>query len=629
MSVAVDPEATEASISGLDVLEDMRSSAGQARDMTNPQLDALRVLFADPDVGLWWFCRVVFKFHDMVFDFHGKPCQLVGHWGESHLADGRIIHHTPKGGYEEDNVIDSYRRIMMRIPRETFKTSCFTRAASLRKVAIDTLHPDRTDPTIGIFNETQDKPIQWIDAIRQVAENSDLFQMCYADILPKGISFWDREAGITTSRKLKWGGTGMRFERSDYGISELSIEPHGITGTAVGKHFTHMIWDDIIGLKAAQSIAIMEQAFEWVDNSRPLERPAEGGCVLVPHTTWAYHDVYKHMEQRWPGEWKIYHRALLENPDTGEPDDVFGVSTIPSKISTKKAYRMKAADEYIFSAQYQCFPKAGKGQSFREEHNGAFHIIWEGQEPVIKITRTGSRTGYDGMIFEYDMAEPPDAAPDLVPLSWCSKSILIDPAPSKPSEMKQNRNANNALVVAARDPWGRCFNLDVRISKAGPTEVMEEVVSLARIWQAWTWSVEEVVFSAVYQPLWSRIMSLDPQFEDCGAVEWHPLYPKGRDKHDRIKMNLIAPHESGLMYYNMGPPEDLTPGFPSAYLLKEMKEFPHGDTVDTLDAWSYILESIEKPETPDAIYRAAYRAKSEEASRGITGYGEITWEDSP
>ena len=611
MTAAVDPPGSH---SGLDILQDMRDSGGSARDLTPPQVEALRVLFADPDVGLWWFCREVFQFRDMTWDFHAKPCQLVGHWGESHLTNGTVIHHTPKGGYEEDNVVDSYRRIMIRIPRETFKTSCFTRGAGLRRIALD---PERT---IGIFNETQDKPIQWIDAIRQVVENSHLFQMVYPHVLPRGISFWDREKGLTTSRKLKWGGTGMRFERGSYGISELSIEPHGITGTAVGKHFTDMIWDDIIGLKAAQSPAVMDTAFEWVDNSRPLERPAEGGCVLVNHTTWAYNDVYKHMEQRWPGEWKIFHRALLENEETGEPDDVFGISTFPSKISTKKAYRMKAADAYVFSSQYQCLPKAGKAQSFSEEHNGEFHIEYEGNEPIIVITRTGGCSGFDGTKFEQDMEGDHDLAPGVVPLSWCEKSIIIDPAPSKPSEIKQNRNANNALVVCAIDPFGRCFNLETRVSKDGPTEVLEQVVSLARKWQAWTWSVEEVVFSAVYQHLWTSIMGLRPDMEDC-QPQWVPVSPAGRDKHDRIRTNLIAPHESGLMHYNMGDPEDLRPGCPSGYLLKEMLEFPHGDTVDTLDAWSYIRESIFKPQTPDARHKAWWRNRT--TRRGQTGYGEF------
>jgi len=602
------------------VWQDMQTSGGSPRDMTPQQITDLRSLFSNPDTGLWWFCQEIFGFRDLSWDVHGRPCQLVGHWGNSILNDGRTISHTPRGGYEEDNIAHSYRRLMIRIPREFFKTSCFTRAASLYMLALD---PDRT---IGIFNETQDKPIQWIDATRQVAETSVLFQTLYRDMIPKGIGWWDREAGVTTSRKLKWGGTGMLFNRGSMGIAELSLEPHGIMGTAVGKHFTHMIWDDIIGLKAAQSNAVMEAAIEWVDNSRAIERPLEGGCVLANHTTWAYYDVYKHMEEKWPDEWVIYQRSLLENPITGEPDDVFGESIFPEKISTKKAYAMKAADEFVFAAQYQCRPKAGKSQSFNEAWDGEFHIIHEGHEPAIKITKTGGFDSFNSLVFNHDMENCPDHAPQIIPLSWCSKGIIIDPAPSKGSEVRNTRHARNALVCNAVDPWGRIFNLETQVSSEAPQDVLAQVISIARTWQAWNWSVEEVVFSAVYQPLWTTIMAYKPEYQDCHPT-WVPVKPQGRDKEARIRNNLIKPHQAGFCYYNMGDPTDLSPGCPSGYLLKEKKEFPHGQTIDCLDAHSYTEECLFIPQTPEAIEKAWWRDRST-GGRGVTGYGEFFHEQA-
>lgn len=604
---------------GLAVLEDMRDSEGSARDMTAPEIEAIRALFADPDVGLWWFCREVFGFKDMLWEFHGEICQFVGHWGQTFLENGDVIHHTPKAGYEEENIVDSYRRLMVRVPRETFKSSCFTRATSLRQCA---MFPDST---IGIFNETEDLPKSWIDAIRGVAESSILFQTIYRDIIPRGVGYWDREAGVTRSRKLKWGATGMQFERGKIGVSELSLEPHGITGTAVGRHFTHMIWDDIIGLKASKSPAVMDSAIDWVDNSRPLERPAEGGCVLVNHTTWAFHDVYKHMEEKWPGEWKVYHRALLENPVTGEPDTVFGESTFPTKISTRKAHEIKERDEFVFAAQYQCQPKAGKAQAFDPEHDGAFHIIYEGTEPVIHIDYTGGKKKsgfFDPFVFDYDMHDPPDVgAPQRVPLSWCEKSIILDPAPSKGNEVRTNRHARNGIVVCAIDPWGRRFNLESRVSVDTPDEVLDEMVELARFWQAWIWSIEEVNFSSVYEPLWRKILGLDPELRDC-RPEWRPVFTDGRDKEGRIRTMLIGNHEIGLYYYNLGDPGDTTPGCPSGYLIKEKREFPHGQTLDTLDAWAYFDESVNRPQTPDRIHQQAFRRRFADSNdRGITGYG--------
>lgn len=606
---------------GLSVLQDLKDSKARASEMTFPQMEATKALFADPDIGLWWFAREIFGFRDLTWEFHGPICQLLGHWGESHLADGRVITHTPKAGYEEENIKASYRRLMLRIPRETFKSSLGTRACALRVLSMN------SNETIGIFNETENLPKQWIDAIRQVAETSILFQTLYRDIIPKGIGYWDREKGVTTSRKLKWGGTGILFERGTQGVSELSIEPHGITGTAVGKHFTRMIWDDIIGLKASLSPAVMETAIDWVDNSRPLERPAEGGCVLVNHTTWAYADVYKHMEQKWPGEWQIFHRSLLENPETGEPDEINGISTFPTKISTAKAKAMQERDPYVFAAQYQCIPKAGRTQSFDPDWDGRFHIIYEGQEPVIHIDRTGGCQSFDGTNFELDMADPPDFAPQRVPLSWCTKSVILDPAPSKGAEVRQNRHARNGFVVCAVDPWGRRYNLDSRVSRDTPEMILDQMIGLSREWQAWIWSIEEVVFSAVYEPLWSAIISLKPEYRDV-RPEWRPVKPAGRDKEGRIRNNLIGIHELGLVYYNKGDPKLNLPGCPSGYLLKEKNEFPHGQTVDTLDAFAYIDESVQKPLTLDRRHRNSFLAKHSGLERGITGYGGGTYEST-
>lgn len=876
------------------ILQDMRSSGGSPRDLTNDQVGQLRALFLDPDIGHYLFCREIFGFADMTFEFHGPPCQLVGHWGRTYLQDGSFIEHTPKGGYEEDSIYRSYRRIMITVPRETFKSSAFTRAGSLYTVA-----KTHGECTIGMFNETQDKPIQWIDAIRLTVENSLLFQTLWRDLIPRGIGYWDKEKGVTTSRKLKWGGTGMLFERSSYGVSELTIEPHGIGGTAVGKHFTHMLWDDLIGLKAQQSPAVMQAAIDWVDNSRPLERPAEGGCVLVCNTRWAYRDAYcwagesrvwmsdgswkpicdvevgdrvigfekvdrdvdpkligkrggaqtrtklrvtevvargshyrpvvthllddsstfrctedhkffkvwksgrgksdcttakltdddyaevrnltrlrkvmdpfgacpddhvagwlggmydadgtysknriaiyqsikhypeicdrirdsldhlgitfreyyteqesknvtnkmmsfvlstrearakflawcnptkhrdkieegllaynamhtarvvgrsepeldatywietttgnyiceglasknSHILDKWPGEWITHTRALLENPDTGEADIANGVSTFPTKISTKKAKEMAARDLWTFSSQYQNQPRAGRTMSFDPAWDGHFHIEWIGQEPIIVIDKTGGThsTGeFDPRVYELDtLDEDVDAlAPKRLPLSWCEKCIILDPAPSKGTEVRANRLARNGITVNALDPWGRRFNLQAVASTNTPQDLLDEIVGLAHKWQAWTWSVEEVNFSAVYEPLWRTIMSLRSEYAHLRPV-WIPVSPKARDKEARIRNSLISGHETGIVYYNMGHPDHPPEVCDSAALVQEKNEFPYGATIDLLDSFAYLLESVVKPMTP--AMEANRRKRSRHSDRGVSGYGEITYERS-
>ncbi|MCP4113865.1 MAG: hypothetical protein GY737_00390 [Desulfobacteraceae bacterium] len=582
--------------------------------MMPQQVTAIRDLFEDPDIGLWHFAREVFQFRDLKWELHGPICQLLGHWGETHLADGTIL--TPEEQPGDRDIAQSYRRLMIRIPRECFKTSLATRANGLLTVS---KNPERT---VGVFNETEKKPMQWIGAVCNVIEGSILYQMVYRDILPKGIGFWDKDKGVPRPRNLKWGSTGFQLLRNSLGVAELTMEPYGIGGAQAGMHYTHKILDDIIGKEASKSPAVMQTARDWIDVSRPLERPAEHGCELICHTKWGYHDVYKYIEEEWPGEYLIHSRSLLENSKTGEPDDVHGKSIFPEKITTRKAYQMQntPGKAYTFASQYQNKPKAGKGQSFDEEWFGYVTIEFFDSEPFVKFLHTGAQghelPTFNSSVFDKDCGE--EFAPSEVPLYLCSKTLIIDPAPGKQNEINRDPKARNGLAAVAIDPWGRKICLESRDKRCGPTQLMEEAVKLARKWYTSNIAIEEVVFSAVYAPLWNRIMELDDNYRDF-TPNWLACYPKGRDKTERMRDNLIPDHENGLWYYMCKEPGEV--GGPTGLVRKELKEFPFSETVDLMDAQSYTREVLSRPNTPEEAWLFNEAKRRSEADRGVTGYG--------
>lgn len=323
---------------GIDVLGDMKDSGGRPRDLTHQQLALLKTAFEDQDVGLYLFSTQIFGYKDLTTSIHLPISRFLGKWGMSETTRSGRIWYPPTE--TDGDITDSWRRLMVCIPREHFKTSMCTRALALWTLARN------PDATIGIFNEKEENAQSWTASIAEVVECSVLFQLIWRDIIPMGIGFWDKEAGRSRPRGLKWGGTGLKFERPTIGIPELSIEPRGIGGAVTGKHYTHKILDDIIGEKTSDSVALMQDAINWVDHSRPLERPAENGQELVVHTPWAYADVYAHMLKKWPGEYKVHKRHLLEN-DKGEPD-TDGKSIFPQKVSTQKAKKMMKTDPFVF-----------------------------------------------------------------------------------------------------------------------------------------------------------------------------------------------------------------------------------------------------------------------------------------
>ena len=220
---------------GLEVLQDMHKSDGSPKDLTVQQLDLLRAAFLDQDVGLFLFASQIFGYRDLTTNLHLPISRFLGKWGMSETTRAGRIWDPPTEIH--GRVTDSWRRLMVCIPRECFKTSMCTRALALWTLA------KNPDATIGIFTEKEENAQAWTAAIAEVAESSILFQLIWRDMIPKGVGFWDKEAGRSRPRGLKWGATGLKFERPTLGVPELSIEPRGIGGAVTGKHWTHIIKD--------------------------------------------------------------------------------------------------------------------------------------------------------------------------------------------------------------------------------------------------------------------------------------------------------------------------------------------------------------------------------------------------
>ena len=571
-----------------------------ARELGAQEVSLLRMLFEDPTVGLFYFAKVIFGYKDLTVDLHLPICKFISRWGQSVLRDG-TIRTDPPTGYWEDQVVDSYRRLMVCIPRECFKTSLCTRANSLWTV----LRSEGFNATVGIFNEKQDNSEAWCAAICQVVERNRLLQQIWREAIPRGIGYWDKEAGKTRPRNHKWGSTGLLFERGDFGIPELSIEPQSVGGATTGKHYTHKILDDIIGHKAAESEAEMAAAVAWVDTARPLERPAENGNELVVHTPWAYADVYVHMLRKWPGEYKVHKRHILEDVQ-GYPDPLNGKSIFPEKISTPKAKRLLKTDPFVNSAQYLCVPRAGRDTSFSDEWFQFGAVEGSLGSPYFAI----DKEHYDPHVHAIEDYNAPEGAPRTVALHEMQKAVLLDPAPSKGTELRRDRHAANGIVVVGIDPWGRRYCLAAESLRVGPTDVLTRLMELCERWGTARIGIEEVNFSAVYAPLFEEIIKLKYDW----SPEFFPLMTQGRDKDARIRQALIPKMENKLWYFNKTE---------CSRVVLELQEFPHGATKDLIDALSYTDESVVRPDTFEERRRKRARQKDRDAARGLTGYGDF------
>lgn len=569
---------------------------GAIEDLSQEQVDVLRACLEDETgYGLYFFTFWVCGARDLYFPLHFPMCKFLSQWGKLYLADGTYVNRPERDG---DEVTDSWRRLHVCIPRDHFKTTVATRANGLWIV---TKNPELT---VGIWNENAEKAKSWIGATRKVLEESKLYHTLWPHVLPKGIHFREREKGVSVSRANKWGDTGFVLERNSHMVAELTMEPFGISGASAGKHFTHVIKDDIIGDKAAESESVMNDAIEWVNVARALERPAEGGCELVNYTRWGYYDVYKHMLTKWKGQYKVFMRHMLEN-EKQEPDTVNGKVIFPTRFTTKQAKAMYEQDPFVFMSQYMVIPMSGRTTSFQYSWFREGTVAEDGSgEPYFHI----KRSDYDPRIMDAPLQALEESAPQQIPLHLMQKAILLDPAPSKKSDKRQEPRARNGIVVVAKDPWNRRYCLDGVALKEDPVSVLQEIVRLAVKWSTYRIGIEEVCFSSIYAPLWERI--LYHEYPDV-MLEWVALLPKGRDKDHRI-FTMAGPMKEGFWYFNT--PE-------TGYVRQELLEFPNGETKDIIDAMSYTDETINRDHTPDELIEVArYDYEVSDGRSAITGY---------
>jgi hypothetical protein len=525
-------------------------------------------------MGLWLFAYFICGCRDITLKLHLEECWFLSKWGYIELKDGSKAKRPPGEG---DKVTDSWRRLMLCVPRDTFKTTIGTRATSLWAASKD------PEITVGIFNEAESNVKSWLGSIRNVIECSKLYQDLWKELLPTGIHYEDTRS---KPRSLKWGDTGLLFNRDSLNVSELTFEPFGIGGAHTGKHFTHKIYDDIIGEKSAESAAIMQDAIHFVDHGRAIERPSDNGCELANYTRWAYMDVYAHMLRKWPNDYKVYHRSLLEHPETGEPDVVNGTSIFPERFPTGKCKEMYKADPFVFMSQRQCIPQAGRDTSFQPEwvRYGSIQYL-DNNEPFFKI----EDEFYDPTIMHNDVVDL-DLPPQVVPLSWMDISILLDPAPTTKTERSQEPGAANGIIAVGKDPWGRLFAFEAEPLKEDPVSVLQRIVGMAQYWYTDKAGIEEVNFSKVYNPLWTALMRHDPQYRGI-SFRFFPLLTEGKHKDVRT-LAMSGPHSRGMYYYNR---ED------TGYLVQQLLEYPHSEARDLIDALAYADRCLIRMETPQEL----------------------------
>jgi hypothetical protein len=535
-------------------------------DLSQQQASTIAAALRE-DLFLW--CWFIHGFRDLVPSIHGQMCEIAKLWGA-----------------------DEWRRVMVQIPREHFKTSVMTLANSLWQTVREPNEP------IVIYNEKLDNAAMWVRTIRDTVANSRLFHALFPEHTPPGIRQNDTRS---LPRYWKWSDTELLFPR-DVVVPETSITAMGVGAASAGRHWPKMIKDDLISEDAVNSPSVMSTVIDWFDRSLYLERPALKGMDLVVCTPWAYEDLYAHILRNY--DYKLYRRASLENT-LGEPDVVSGESIFPTKLTTAELKQHYNRDPFGFQSQMQCQPRAGRDQSFDDS--------WDRYGDVINLENVDVRSYFRIEDESYDPnivgdLDVPDTPPQVVPFSQMERVILWDPAPSEQREIARDKASRNGIVVLGHDCWGRKYVLEAVALRLDPYEMICEVFRLMEKWGTTTVGIEEVIFSKLYRHWMEREAT-------SRGTHYQPLKlsPGKMDKDTRIKQ-MIPGMKQGLFYYNT---EACAP------LFKEKLEYPYSAAKDCLDAMSYHYR-VARPEAPSEWEERVIRSQALPSQNGgrcpVTGY---------
>lgn len=469
------------------ILQDMRTSNGSPRDMTNAQVARIR---DDLLRDLYMFAQVVFDFRDLDPSLHGDIASIIESWG------------TPGN-----------RRLMVQIPRGHLKTSLGTIANALWQVCREPELP------VAIFNEKQENAEMWLRAIRTVIQNSLIFQTVFADLLPPGISAVDRERGVSIPRWWKWTDAELNLQGRRDAKPEPSIQALGVGSAAAGRHWPKIIMDDLISEDAKNSPALMAKACEFVDNSLALGDPPIESNYFINCTPWAYGDCYAYALKQYG--YKLYRRSAIEHGDV----------IFPAKFSKASLLAIHRAKPAHFAAQYMCRPRPGESQSFE-----------------YRWLRWGTVRG-DTFVIEpehFDVQSNPANVPErpepTIHLATMEKTLLIDPAPTEATDQRKEPSARSAIVVEGCDYWGRRFLLDVFAARVSPPALIAKVFELMARWGCNRVAIEKVAFSVLY-----RHWIVEESRRRGEHVTCLDLEPGRRTKDARITAK-ITPFQAGHYY---------------------------------------------------------------------------------
>lgn len=411
--------------------------------------------------------------------------------------------------------------------REHYKSTIITFAKTIQDVL--KTHGDdavvKRECTVGIFSHTRPSAKAFLRQIKYEFEANELLRELFSDIIydnpfrqsPK----WSEDEGIVVKRKRN--------------PKEATIEAWGLVdGQPTGKHFTHLIYDDIVTSGSVTTPDMIEKTTGALELSYNLG--SDGGVRRFVGTRYHFADTYRTLMERGT----VKPRIRLATDDGTLDGDL--------ALWTREQLHDKRRDmgPYTFACQIMQNPKSDEAQGFKESWLRYY---------------------------------------DNVNADKLNKYLLVDAANGK-----RKHNDYTAMWVVGLGTDNNYYVIDIVRDRLNLTQRAAKVMDLHRKWQPKQVRYERYGLMADVQHI-KTLQEQESYRFDITEVAGQT------SKQDRIK-RLVPLFESGRVYLprqlHYTDYESITRDLVSVFVEQEYKAFPVPMHDDLLDA----LARIEEPDCP-------------------------------
>jgi len=454
-------------------------------------------------------------------------------------------------------------------PRTTGKSSIGTIARSLQ------LACRNPNTAILIANEKALTAQDFLATIKGHIERNELLRALFPEIVPPDLN------------DTTWSGSRATLARTT-NRPEPTFDTIGAGGTVIGKHYDHIIVDDIISREAmenarAGSWIIMDQMSRWVNQLRPLlsNSAQPFPTILFLGTRWWHQDTYDHIEKAFSHQQEplriLLHVKLSDGTTISREAERKGDLAIMRIAAIENGAEVfpKIWPMTELAKQREIDPELFACSLMNEPTNAAVRVFQDEWLRYWQWTQIGR-----DLVYTAD-----DGSRRFLAASGIPKILVCDPAFTTTPYADRS-----ALVVLGTDTErSKYLVLDAKAGKWEPRDLVIETLNLAK-----RWNVTRIFIEIVAQQAALLAHMKAEALTRNQAVSLEEVRPGGRNKDVRI--------------------EALSPAFKAGHLLV------HSSQHDLLDEYRRFRPGVKRRDLLDALAYAVEKSPM----YGRSPYGSAT-----